>query len=151
MWHNRFMKKWVWQIYSFFITSIVFSSLPNLINKTSSLRMYYTILLPFDIRYTLFFYFNIISLLINLLIPLIVVFYALNIRSSVKFWQIFFFVRIFFDLVGHQYDNQIILSAFSQNFSYGLANLSIFLIPFIPSYIAHFLYAFRNSANLKPK
>jgi hypothetical protein len=107
--------------------------------------MYYTILIAFDIRYLAFFALNILSLFLDLLAPLIVFLYALNIKSSVRFWQVLFFVRIFFDLTGHHYDLQLIRSGFYQNTTYGLVCLGIVFLPFLPSYLAHYLYAFKKT------
>ncbi len=112
--------------------------------------MYYTILVAFDKRYLLFLAFNIIANLLNVLAPLVVFCYAFDIRSSLKFWRICFFVRMIFDLVGHHYDVQFIKSAFVQSYAYGFASIGVVLVPLLPSYLAHYFYAFRRRMDQSP-
>jgi hypothetical protein len=139
------MKKWPWYVYGIIITTFEYSGLRDLMTNDSSLRMYYTILMAFDIRYGALFALNTINLFINLLTPLVVLMYAFDIQRSLHFWRIFFFLRIFFDLAGNNYSMQLIKSAFYQDFNYGLASVGVFVFPILPSYIAHYLYCFKKN------
>jgi hypothetical protein len=138
------MKTWSWLIYGFFLTTIVFRSALELFLPNSELVNYYTILIAFEKRYIPWMILNVLSITINLLAPLIVLLYALRISSSIKFWQIVLYLRILLDLSGHHYHAQTIKSAFQQETAFGLIIIAFFLIPILPSYIAHFLYVFRK-------
>ncbi|MBI3601738.1 MAG: hypothetical protein HY209_02430 [Candidatus Omnitrophica bacterium] len=138
------MQKWPWKIYGIFLTVLIVASLTDMASKDSALRMYYTMLIAFHRGYGVLLVLNIISLIINLLAPLVVFCYAFNVKSSLKFWQVFFFIRLFFDFIGHYYDSQCIKAAFFQSFLYGVACIGVFIIPILPSYIAHYLYAFKK-------
>ncbi len=142
------MKKWPWLLYGIFLTLTIFSSLGDLFSKDSDFKMYYTILTAFDHRYILFLILNIISILINLLAPLVVFLYACEIKTSIKFWWVFFWIRLIFDLIGHHYNLQPMKASFYQSFPYGLACLGFYIIPILPSYIAHYLYILKKPATV---
>jgi len=143
------MNKWPWIIYGFFITLIVFTSLGDIFFKDSSFRTYYTILLAFDKHYYLVCILNILSILINVLAVLVVFLYAFDIKSSIKFWRVTFFIRIGLDLIGNFYDSQFIKAAFFQSIPYGLTCIGAFLFPILPSYVAHYIYAFMKPIKTK--
>ena len=138
------MKKWPWIIYGCFLTLLVVESLSDLVYPDSPLRTYYTVLLAFNKNYIISFGLNILNIIINISAPLAVLFYAFNVKSSTRFWSVLFFIRILFDLIGHHYDLQFIKAAYFQSFPYFLACIGAFTLPVIPSYIAHYLYAFRK-------
>lgn len=145
MWHNVFMgKNWLWKLYGVFLTTYVFGGLRGIFSKNSSFDTYYTILIAFNKYYIVFLALNIISLLINLLAPLVVFYYAFEIKSSLKFWKVLFFVRIVFDLIGHHYELQFMKSSFYQSIPYGLACIGFFVLPILPSYMAHYNYIFKR-------
>lgn len=129
------------------------SSLGDVLLEDSLLKNYYTVLIVFNKYYLLSLFFNTLNILINILTPLVVFFYAFNIRRSIKFWQIFFFIRIILELLGHQYDLQALKSAYYQHSTYFLAYIGFLTIPLLPSYIAHYLYAFKKhrSSNVPAK
>ncbi len=141
------MKKWPWKLYGILFTGIVFLNLWDIYSKDSSFLMYYTMLMAFNKRYCLLFILNVLSIIINLISLLVVFFYAFDIKSSLKFWRIFFLIRVGFDLAGHFYDSQFIKAAFFQSFSYGLACIGAFVLPMLPSYMAHYIYAFKKPVN----
>lgn len=142
------MKKWVIQLYGFLLTIIVFNSLRELYSTNSALRSYYTILIAFDRHYSLLLALNVISTLLGLLSPLVIFLYTSDIKGSYIFWRVFFWTRLFFDAIGHSYDTQFVKAAFHQSIFYGFVCILIFILPFIPSYIIHYLYAFKK---LKPQ
>ena len=143
------MKKWPWLLYGIFLTVILFGSIENLFYSDSAFRNYYTILIAFNKRYLFSVTLNIINSLLNLLAPLIVFLYALDIKGSTKFWQTLFWARIFFDLVGNNYADQFIKASFHQTFLYGIVCIGAFTLPMLPSYLAHYLYAFKNPVTAK--
>ncbi len=138
------MKRWPWMIYGALLTSLITRDAIDILSKNSAFFTYYTILIAFKKTYLIYFIFNMISILINLLIPLVVFYYAFDIKSNMKFWKAYFFLRIFFDLTGHYYDLQTIKASFAQNSTYGFVTIWIFTIPLIFSYIAHYLYVFQR-------
>ena len=138
------MKNWPWKLYSVFFAVMTVSGLRDIFLKDSPFVLYYTILIAFHKSYIVFLILNIASLMINVLVNVVVWCYAYQVSGSVKFWRVFFFVRIFFDLLGHHYDWQYIKSAFVQSFPYGLAAVGVFILPLVPSYLAHYFYAFNR-------
>ncbi|MBF0490114.1 MAG: hypothetical protein HQL15_05775 [Candidatus Omnitrophica bacterium] len=142
------MKKWPWLIYGFFITTMAMGALLDLFSSESVLKMYYTILIGFNKFYVILLILNIISILVGLTAPLVVFLYAFDIKSSLKFWKTLFWIRIAIDLVGHHYDLLTIKSSFFQSLPYALACMGVFFIPLIPSYLAHYFYAFRKPSKI---
>jgi hypothetical protein len=136
------MKKWPWQLYGIILTLIVFSSASDLFSADSPLRTYYTILIAFDQHYIILFTLNILAVIFELLSPLIVFLYALNIKTSPTFWRFFFWLRLLFSAIGHSYDRQFLVASFHQSISYGFACIGVLIIPLVPSYVAHYLYVF---------
>ncbi len=137
-------EKWPWKIYGVLLTSIVTHDVIAFLSPDSELRTYYTILIAFNKLYFIPLLLNILSMVINCLVPIVVFYYAFNMSSDKKFWKIFLFVRIFFDLTGHFYSLQLIKSAYFQSPTYALACIGILLIPILPSYIAHYSYIFKE-------
>ena len=139
------MKNWLWKLYSVFLTIVVFGSMGDIFHKDSPFRTYYTILIALDQRYILFFILNILSMLLNLLIPFLIFLYACNIKKYLKFWKVLLFMRLILDLIGHNYELQFMKASFYQSFAYGLACIGVFTIPILPSYLAHVLYVFKKN------
>ena len=69
--------------------------------------------------------------------------FAFNVSTDKRLWRWLFFMRIFTDLSGHSYEWKFIQSYFAQDPSMGLTVLGAFILPKIPSYIAHYQYAFK--------
>lgn len=138
------MKKWNWLFYGFFLSYINFGGLKEILDPDSAVRSYYTVLIAFNKSYLIFLLLNTLCVVINLFIPLVVCFYALNIRSSLIFWKTLFIARLLLDLTGHHYDMQFLKSAMHQKTYYFWASMAVFILPILPSYIAHYLYAFKK-------
>lgn len=143
------MKNWAWKLYGIFLSTVILNSLKDIFIKDSSFRVFYTILIAFDKRYILFLALNIIDLLINIFAAIVVFYYIFNVKRSLKLWKALFLLRIGFDLIGHFYDIQFIKAAFFQNLTYGLACIGVLALPMLPSYLAHYKYAFKKSPTLK--
>lgn len=141
------MKKWNWLFYGFFLSYINFGALKEILDPDSAVRSYYTVLIAFNKTYLLYLLLNTLNVIVNLFIPLVVCFYALNISSSLRFWKILFAVRILLDATGHHYDMQFLKSAVHQTKYYFWASLAVFILPLLPSYIAHYLYIFKRTEN----
>jgi hypothetical protein len=141
------MKNWGWQIYGLFLTLIVFSSIRGLFTEDSSFQNYYTVLIAFDPQKgILLLSLNIICAFLAVFGPLVVFLYANEIKTPLGFWRVMFWVRLIIDIFGHHYDNQFVRSAFYQSIPFGLAATVILYCPLIPSYVAHFSYAYKKQS-----
>jgi hypothetical protein len=143
------MRRFGWLLYGLFLTMMVSVSLKDLWAQGSSLLTFYTILIALEPISVILLTLNIFTILLGILAPMVVLLYASNIQTSASLWRILFWVRLFFDAVGHHYDTLFIKSAFYQSSFFGLASIVVFFFPLIPSYIVHYRYAFKAQLQSK--
>jgi hypothetical protein len=65
-------------------------------------------------------------------------------RSIVRpeFWQWMLVVRFLSDVFGNFYEFTFIKASYHMVLGYGLVTTGAFILPLVPAYIAHYLYAF---------
>ena len=111
----------------------------------SEIALYYLIVRAFDPIFYMAYSAHIIRLVLSLIHCLPILLYAYRIRFlSTKFWQYLFVFRCIFEVIGHSYEMNSLIATFYINPQYPLVVLIIMSIPFVPSYIACYWYAFRQ-------
>lgn len=58
------------------------------------------------------------------------------------FWQWMLVIRVIFECMGNYYEFVFVKSAYHMLLGYGLSVTGAFLLPLLPSYCAHYFYAF---------
>ena len=146
--HNVVMKKprkIIWKIYAFIFSLMMLANLTWLVYPESEPFVFYHVLIAWTKFYYVHYYLAIFksSVAILCLIPLFA--FAFNQETkAAQFWQWMFLIRFASDLVGNFYEFIFIKSAYHMILGYGLSITGAFLLPLLPSYIAHYLYAFKK-------
>jgi len=140
---NKEQQKWVWGIY---FCLFLFYSLKEaffFFKPNSVIDTYFDLLRSFD-HYFIFIYFiNCTRIILNIVhcLPLLLYIYQINFLPS-RFWQGLFILRVLFELCGHSYEKNFVLSLYHSDPLILLFLLSSILFFQIPSYFACFSYAF---------
>lgn len=135
--------KVIWKIYAFIFSVIALANLAWLLSPESDPFIFYHVLIAWTKFYYVHYYLAILKscVAIACLIPLFA--FAFNQETkSARFWQWMLLIRLAADLVGNFYEFIFIKSSYHMVLGYGLCVTGIFVLPLIPSYIAHYLYAF---------
>ena len=137
-------KNFFWELYAVLYAGFVFRKSLLLFHPESSIYLYYYILRHFDKLFSISYTLAIIQLILDVvhLIPLVAFIYRVPLFFP-RFWQYLLILRIILDLSGNSYDWNQLISFYKMDFKTGIYATLAWLIPFFPSYIASFFYAFR--------
>ena len=140
MQHSR---HWAWAFYFALIFFLVTQKVYAFFSPDAHPYFYYSFLKYFHFRYMFVYGAALVQVILNVvhLVPLIL-FITCQEFLNKKFWQTLFILRIFFDIFGHSFEIQELISYYHLK---PLICLLIFIkeaAPYIPSYIACYLYAF---------
>ncbi len=143
-------RNWVWILYIAFLTSLIGRKVYNLVTPTSPNYFYYFFLRTFDPIFFVPYILNYAQVIINVihLIPLtLYIFYipAFNRRL----WQTLFIARVIFDILGHTYEIRILTSFLHDNPLTCLFLTAQSVVPYVPSYVACYRYAFSQSSQIE--
>jgi len=146
--YNDFMNyktKWVWEIYLFLILLFIYHKINNLLNPTSPIHLYYFILVSFNKHFLLTYFLFSSQVLLNIIhiIPLAAYTYRVKLFNP-KFWQILLFMRLIFDISGHSYEVNHLVSMYHSKPWFAFIVLAQSITTYIPSYFACYTYAFRQ-------
>ena len=106
--------------------------------------LYYAMMTRFEPHYGLPLFLEIFSYLVTTACLAPVFLFAFDIKNALPLWRWLFYLRILADLTGHHYTLKSIQSGFADSPLFGFITLAAITFPIIPSYIAHFRYAFRQ-------
>jgi len=139
------------KLYFFFFTWICIGDLAVLfLPETETYIYYHTMqaLLPTSV---MFYNYALLRVLVNLICLGALLSYAFNIKHTAGwFWRPLFLARIATDLFGHNYELQSFKSAFYGEWGVFVATLILYALLLIPSYYAHYAYAFRKTQKDPP-
>ena len=146
VWHNAVMKKGhriIWKFYSLTFCVIASANLIWLIYPESEPYIFYHILMTWTIFFIPHYYLAILKSCMTL-ICLYTLFSFSFYRESKnqRFWQWMLVIRLFLESVGNYYEFVFVKSSYHMILGYGLSVTGAVLLPILPSYIAHYLYAF---------
>ena len=136
-------RKIIWKLYAFIFSLMAFANLTWLLYPGSEPFVFYHILTAWTnfyfIHYGLAIFKSCVAIIC--LVPLFG--FSFNHESSHRrFWSWMLLIRIASDLVGNFYEFIFIKASYHMVLGYGLSVTGALLLPLIPSYIAHYLYAF---------
>ena len=140
-------QKWTWTGYFLVYALITSGNTSYFFQRDSLINMYYTALIAYDPLFLVSPLLNLISIVLNALslIPLYLYIKDTCWLSPVV-WRVFFAARLAFDLTGRSYELQILKSLYYHDLILVIKMLFPILIFIIPSYAAHFRYAFRGQS-----
>ena len=117
--------------------------------QDTPVHLYYQILIAYHLRFLLSYCLNALAVILNALsiLPLYL-FVRQTYVLSPGFWRGFFLLRLSLDLTAHSYDVNFLKSLFHQDTLLTLGVIAIIVVFNLPSYVALFLYAFRQKTHL---
>ena len=138
--------RWIWEAYLIIILVFAMRNLYDLFSQDSKSFLYYFILRSFDPTFMLHFSAYILYVLLNIIhcIPLFLFIYRIRFGNP-EVWKLLFVLRCFFEVIGHSYDMNALVALYHAKPKLLLPASVIMIIPHIPSYLACYWYAFRNS------
>ena len=134
-----------WEIYLVFFAVLILKNTYDFFAFNSPVYFYFLILRCFAPAFLVIYFINLIQTVLNLLhlIPLSLTIYKIRFLPT-KFWQYLFILRVIFDLFGHSYDKNILLSFYHDDFVIFWFSCTRIFFFYMPSYIACYFYAFKQ-------
>jgi hypothetical protein len=147
--HNDVMKmprKLIWKIYFFIFSTITLANLVWVFSPEAEPYIFYHILIAWTKFYLAHYYLAALKCAIALLCLIPLFGYAFDRTTRIpRFWQWILVIRVLSEFVGNFYEFMFVKSSFHMVLGYGLTTTGLFILPLIPSYAAHYLYAFNKS------
>jgi hypothetical protein len=114
------------------------------------MRLYYHIAIAFNTYFFGIYFLNHTAVTLNLLsvIPLYLYIYRIDFLDK-HFWRWFFVIRLAFDITGHNYEMNLLKSIGHDNAWVSLKVIINYTALALPTYLALYDYAFRNSRSLQ--
>lgn len=135
--------KIIWKFYTLIFCVVASANLIWLLYPESEPYIFYHILMTWTHFFIPHYFLAILKSCITIvcLYPLIA--YAFNKESkNLHFWQWMLVFRILLETVGNYYEFVFVKSSYHMILGYGLSVTGAVLLPVLPAYIAHYLYAF---------
>lgn len=139
----------IWKGYFFLWTWLCLGNLLSLLYPHSDSFIFYHIIKTILPEKNFIYYLALTNAFINLLCLLPLFGYSFNKPLYGKtFWQLCFFFRIIFEILGTRQEQLFLLSFFSTSAQAGLSLLFAILAFTIPSYLGHYRYVFHKKRAL---
>lgn len=137
-------KNLFWELYAVLYAGFIFRQALLLFSPESSVYLYFYIIRSFNKLFFFNYSLAIFQLMLDFvhMIPLVAYIYRVPLLFP-RFWQYLLILRIIFDLFGNSYDRNQLISLYQMDFTTGVYATLVWLMPYLPSYIANFFYAFR--------
>ena len=143
--------KWPWKVYFFIAIIPGIKNIVALFIQDTELDQYYRILIAFKESYRIWYYLNIAAFAVEALSLLPLIFFVFHRKFlPALIWQILFITRVALLFTGHSYEVKHVQSFFHMDIRVAVAAVLIIFLFTLPSYLAHFYYAFRQD-KLFPK
>jgi hypothetical protein len=137
--------QWLWTTYCVLIVVFVFKETYFLFAADSEIALYYLILRAFDPSFYLAYSAHLLRLLLTLIhcVPLMLYVYRVRFLPAV-FWQFLFIARCLFEIIGNTYEITGLLAYSHQHPELVWIGPVFLVLPYIPSYVVCYVYAFRQ-------
>ena len=143
--------RWFWEIYFVILALFVFHGSYAVFSPKASAYFYYHVLYYFDPSYRLTYFFACAQAVVGILSLVMLFLYIHRIRFlNPPIWQTLFILRIIFDLFGHAYEVNYLVSLLHSDPKIFLLIFVQSLATYIPSYVACYRYAFRQDKIFSP-
>jgi hypothetical protein len=135
--------KIIWKIYLLIFATITVANLLWLLYPEAEPYIFYHILMAWTKFYTVHYYLAVLKCLVGLVCLVPLCGFAFNKETKIPvFWQWMLVIRIISEFLGNFYEFMFIKSSYHMVLGYGLTSTGVLLLPLIPSYLAHYYYAF---------
>ncbi|MBN1869736.1 MAG: hypothetical protein JW847_04070 [Candidatus Omnitrophica bacterium] len=136
---------WIWKTYLIIALVFTFKNVAGLFMPDSESFLYYLILRVFHPFFYIIYTSHVLQVLLGAIhcIPLFLYTYRIRFLSA-DFWKALFILRCIFDVTGHSFELNSLISVYQSKPQLFWSVLAIFVIPHIPSYLACYWYAFQQ-------
>ena len=136
--------EWAWVVYFILYWLILTIHTTYFFLPESAINLYYHYLIAYDLHFLFIYTLNVLLIIFNALslIPLYLFICRVDFLT-LDFWKTLFLLRLTFDVIGRSYEYQIVKALFHDAPLTALLGICTFVLFYLPSYIALFLYAFR--------
>jgi hypothetical protein len=147
--HNVVMKwprKLIWKAYFLIFSTITFANLVWILYPEAEPYIFYHILMAWTKFYTAHYFLAVFKCVVALvcLVPLFG--FAFDRSSRIpQFWQWMLVIRVVSEFLGNFYEYMFVKSSFHMVLGYGLTTTGLLILPMLPAYASHYLYAFKQS------
>lgn len=137
--------RWLWELYFYFIFYLALRNSVHLFSSNSEEYLYYFILRNFNPVFYFAYFAHVMQVLLTLIhcIPLALYIYRIRFLNPM-FWQFLFIARCVFEIFGHSYSWKMALAYHKSSPPLLVLILLSLILPYIPSYIVCYRYAFSN-------
>lgn len=146
-----FVKRdFVWYLYLAIYLYFVVNKTYHFFAPDSSQNIYYHILAAFDKSFYPVIYFSYFQIILNILsiVPLFCFMFYIHFLAP-TFWEILFIMKVIFDILGHTYEINGLVGFYHTSPKICFIVLSASVLPYVPSYIAFYLYAFKRDEHFR--
>ncbi len=133
--------KLFWKTYAILFFFLSLTNIYLLLDSSWINHQYYQLMIQFNPSTTFIYWANIANLLITAFSSIIVIAYAFNKQHALLAAPIIFFTRIFFEIIGNNYNVLTVKASFHVSAVFGIATIcQLFILPLAASYFAHWTY-----------
>lgn len=142
--------RWLWEIYLFVYLGIVCADAYNFFAAHTPKHIYLQILHSFHPVLWTTYILNLLQTAFSVLhiLPLALYIFQIPLFQP-RLWRYLLIIRLAFDLTGHSYEMNTILSMRHADPMAGSLGLLFVILPYLPSYLGCYRYAFRRENWLK--
>ena len=137
---------WIWDAYLVIILTVTLRDFYALLTPQSESFFYYFILRSFNPVFYLHYSAYVIHVFLSAAhcLPLFLFIYRVR-WGNTEMWKLLFVLRCVFEVIGHSYDMNVLAALYYSNNKFIWLAVSFMIVPYIPSYIACFWFAFRSN------
>jgi len=137
--------KLFWKSYSVLFLAIVLGNGLQLLDKNSSIAVYYNTTIIFGSWHIVPYIINVLNALINGIVCIYILGYAFDLKGLSKAPPLLFYARLLSDCFGHSFEMKTVQSGLSQGYLTGFIGLASLVLPILPSYLAQWRMTFSAS------
>lgn len=139
--------KWLWEIYLPFFVILAMGRAVSFFAPQTPEHLYFKILYSFNPVFYISYSLSLIQIILTLIhgIPLVLFTFRIPLLKP-KFWQYLLILRVIFDLTGHPYEMNTVVSMYHASPRICALTILLAILPYLPSYWACCAYAFRQDA-----
>ena len=141
--------KWLWEIYLPFFFILAVGRAVSFFAPQTPEHLYFKILYSFNPVFYISYSLSLIQIVLTLLHGLPLALYTFRVRwLPPRFWQYLLILRVIFDLTGHPYEMNTVVSMYHTSPRLCALTILFAVLPYLPSYWACYAYAFRKEKSL---
>lgn len=137
--------RWLWEIYLPFYFILAAGRAVSFFAPQTPEHLYFKILYSFNPVFYIPYSLSLVQILLTLAHGLPLTLYTFRVRLfKPKFWQYLLILRAIFDLCGHPYEMNTVVSMCHASPKICALTVLFAVLPYLPSYWACYAYAFRQ-------